>query len=283
MSAASIRVALAQMCAGTRVADNLDAIDKATAAAARAGAAYVQTPEMSVLFARNAAGLRAEMTETVAAEAVAALADMARRHAIALHVGSLPVPLADGRFANRSLLFGPDGGLIAAYDKIHLFDADVPGDTAYLESATYAPGQKAVVAEAAGMRLGLSVCYDLRFGALYRALAEGGAEMLCVPSAFTVPTGKAHWEVLVRARAIETGCFVLAAAQGGQHENGRATYGHSLIVDPWGSVIAAAAGDAPGLIMADLAPDAVAEARRRVPSLANGRAFSLSVNPEVSG
>jgi predicted amidohydrolase len=182
-----VRVALAQMCAGTRIADNLDAIDKVTRAAARAGACYVQTPEMSVLFARDGAGLRAEMSPAAAEAALAALGDMAKMHGVALHVGSLPVPLDDGHFANRSVLFDAGGALVAHYDKIHLFDADVPGDTSYRESATYVAGTQAVRADVAGLRLGLSVCYDVRFGALYQSLAVAGAEQLAVPAAFTVP------------------------------------------------------------------------------------------------
>jgi predicted amidohydrolase len=149
----------------------------------------------------------------------------------------------------------------------------------YRESATYAGGDRAVVADAAGLRLGLTICYDVRFPALHRALAEASAQLIAVPAAFTVPTGEAHWEVLLRARAIETGCFVIAAAQAGQHQNGRATYGHSMIVDPWGKVLGELGGDGPGVLVADIDPKAVAEARGRVPALANARTFSLSVNP----
>jgi predicted amidohydrolase len=203
---------------------------------------------------------------------------LAKKYEIFLHLGSMAVGLDDGRFANRSLLFAPDGTLVAAYDKIHLFDATLPGLPQYRESATYAGGDTAVVAPAGGFALGMTVCYDLRFPALFAALAAGGASVIAVPAAFTVPTGEAHWEVLLRARAIETGCFVIAAGQGGAHANGRRTYGHSLIVDPWGTVLARAAGDAPGVIAADIDLDRVAEARGRVPSLANARAFSLSVN-----
>jgi predicted amidohydrolase len=177
------------------------------------------------------------------------------------------------------VLFAPDGSVSATYDKIHLFDALVPGDREYRESATYAAGNEAVVSAAAGMQLGLSICYDVRFPALYRALAEAGAEVLAIPAAFTVPTGAAHWEVLLRARAIETGCYVIAAAQAGQHQNGRSTYGHSMIVDPWGRVVGDLGGEGPGVLVAEIDLTAVAEARGRVPALANARQFSLSVNP----
>ena len=168
--------------------------------------------------------------------------------------------------------------MVATYDKIHLFDATLPGLAAYRESATYAGGDTAVVAAVDGMKLGLSICYDVRFPALYRALAEGGAEVIAVPAAFTAPTGRAHWEVLLRARAIETGCYVIAAAQGGLHQNGRSTWGHSMIIDPWGEIVAQLPHDEPGVLLADLELDKVAEARGKVPALANARPFSLSVN-----
>jgi predicted amidohydrolase len=189
------------------------------------------------------------------------------------------VALDDGRFANRSVLFRPDGEIAATYDKIHLFDATLPGVKQYRESDTYAGGDRAVVADAAGLKLGLTICYDVRFPALHRALAEAGAEVLAVPAAFTVPTGEAHWDVLLRARAIETGCYVVAAAQAGQHQNGRATWGHSMIVDPWGKILGQLGGEGEGVLVADIDPEAVAEARGRVPALANARTFSLSVNP----
>jgi predicted amidohydrolase len=176
------------------------------------------------------------------------------------------------------VLFRPDGAVAAVYDKIHLFDATLPGARAYRESETYQGGDTAVVSDAPGFKLGLTICYDVRFPALHRALAEAGAQVLAVPAAFTAPTGAAHWEVLLRARAIETGCFVIAAAQGGAHENGRSTYGHSMIVDPWGRIVAQIDGDETGVLVADIDLDAVAEARGRVPALANARPFSLSVN-----
>jgi predicted amidohydrolase len=177
------------------------------------------------------------------------------------------------------VLFRPDGSIADSYDKIHLFDATLPGLDAYRESATYRGGERAVVAEAAGLRVGMTICYDVRFPALHRALAEAGAELLAVPAAFTVPTGEAHWEVLLRARAIETGCFVIAAAQAGRHENGRITYGHSMVVDPWGKTLGELGGEGAGVLVVEIDPAAVAEARRRVPALANARPFSLSVNP----
>jgi len=275
-----MRLAAVQMCSGLAPEANLTALDALVAEAAAAGADYVLSPEVTVAFAENREGLQAVAGPWQDNPAVAAAAAIARRHGVHLHLGSLAVALDDGRFANRSVLFRPDGGIAATYDKIHLFDATLPGLRQYRESDTYAGGAKAVLSRSPGFGLGMTICYDMRFPALYRTLAEAGAEVLAVPAAFTVPTGRAHWEVLLRARAIETGCYVVAAAQGGQHENGRATWGHSMIIDPWGKVIAALDGDAPGVVTAEFDAAAVTEARGRVPALANSRGFSLSVNDD---
>jgi predicted amidohydrolase len=202
------------------------------------------------------------------------IGELARQHGMHVHVGSLAVPLADGRFANRSVLFGPDGEMVATYDKIHLFDADIAGLNAYRESATYAGGEQAVTASLGEFTLGMSICYDMRFPKLYNSLANAGATLIAVPAAFTVPTGQAHWHVLLRARAIETGSYVIAAAQGGQHPNGRATYGHSLVVDPWGRIVAELDHDEPGVLLAEISPDRVVDARQRIPALANARNFA---------
>lgn len=271
----TITVALAQMNSGLEPQANIDEIALRAAEAKEAGASYMLTPEMSVVFAENREGLAARAQVWNGNGDIALLSEIASANRLHLHVGSLAIALDDGRFANRSVLFGPDGAVVASYDKIHLFDADLPGINAYRESAIYAGGDVAVVADAGQFSLGFSICYDMRFAALYRALAQAGAQVIAVPAAFTVPTGQAHWHVLLRARAIETGCFVLAAAQGGHHGNGRDTYGNSLVVAPWGEVIAEANGDAPGLIVADLDLDAVAGARQRVLALANGRQFAL--------
>ncbi|QJR20459.1 carbon-nitrogen hydrolase family protein [Pelagibacterium halotolerans] len=271
------------MTSGIAAQDNLAEIEARVVQARQAGASYVLTPEMSVVFAKDRAGLRAAAEPWAGNGAVKQLSEIARTSGIFLHVGSLAVALGDGRFANRSVLFDPRGEIVARYDKIHLFDADIDGSNAYRESATYAGGKTAVVADIVPFVLGASICYDLRFPALYRMLAGAGAQVIAVPSAFTVPTGQAHWHVLLRARAIETGCFILAAAQGGSHENGRSTYGHSLIVSPWGEVIAEADGAEPGLVIAALDLDAVAAARQRVPALANARDFSLAPGPSPFG
>lgn len=273
-----MRVAILQMCSGTRPEPNLETLDRLAAQAATQGASYVLSPEVTVVFAANREGLAEEAGPWEGNPAITAASAIARRHGLNLHLGSLAVALPDGRFANRSVLFRPDGSIAATYDKIHLFDATLPGVKAYRESATYAGGAEAVVSNAPGFRLGFTICYDVRFPALHRALAEAGAEVLAVPAAFTKPTGEAHWQVLLRARAIETGCFVVAAAQAGSHENGRQTYGHSMIIDPWGRVLAELDGETPGVAVVDIDLSAVDAARDKVPALANARAFSLSVN-----
>ncbi|AKR57176.1 Carbon-nitrogen hydrolase / Aliphatic amidase AmiE [Devosia sp. H5989] len=273
-----IRIAAAQMRSGLEPAANLDALDALVASAVASGAQYVLSPEVTVAFAENREGLARVAGPAEDNGDIARAAEIADAHGVYLHLGSLAVALPDGRFANRSILFGPDGAIIASYDKIHLFDATLPGLREYRESATYKGGDVAVVTPAAGFNLGMAICYDVRFPALFNALAGAGAEVISVPAAFTVPTGQAHWEVLLRARAIETGSYVIAAAQGGHHENGRATYGHSMIIDPWGTVVARMEGDEPGIIAADIDLGRVADARGRVPALANARPFSLSVN-----
>jgi deaminated glutathione amidase len=280
---APIRIAALQMRSGTEPETNLGSLDRLVGEAAAAGAVYALSPEVSVAFAENRDGLREVAGPWEGNPHVARAAEIARRHRVFLHLGSMAIALSDGRFANRSVLFRPDGEIAASYDKIHLFDATLPGIRQYRESDTYAAGDRAVVTDGPGFRLGLSICYDLRFPALYRVLAEAGVEVIAVPSAFTVPTGQAHWETLLRARAIETGCFVVAAAQGGAHGNGRSTWGHSMVVDPWGKVIAGRDDDEVGILVADIDLSAVTEARGRVPSLANARTFSLSVNGRGAG
>jgi predicted amidohydrolase len=271
----TIRVAAVQMCSGTEPGPNLAAFEELVAEAASKGAKYVLTPEMTMAYAENRQGLAGVAEPFENNSAIARAAELARRHAIFLHIGSLAVALPDGYFANRAVVLTPEGTIAATYDKIHLFDATLPGLADYRESATYSGGDKAVIAEACGFRLGLAICYDVRFPRLFNMLANAGAEVMAVPAAFTVPTGQAHWETLLRARAIETGSYVIAAAQGGAHQNGRSTYGHSMIIDPWGKIIAAAGNDEPCVVIADIDLALVAEARGRVPALANARPFSL--------
>jgi predicted amidohydrolase len=270
-----VRIAALQMTSGTEPGPNLEQLAELSREAAGAGAQYALSPEVSIVFAENRDGLRAVAGPWEDNPAIGRCAEIARETGLFLHLGSLAVALPDGRFANRSVLFRPHGSIAATYDKIHLFDATLPGLREYRESATYAGGDTAVVTEAAGLKLGLTICYDVRFPALHRALAVAGAELISVPAAFTVPTGEAHWEVLLRARAIETGCFVIAAAQAGQHQNGRSTWGHSMIIDPWGKVLGQLGGDGPGVLVADIDVAAVAEARGRVPALANAREFAI--------
>jgi predicted amidohydrolase len=268
----SLRIGLVQTTTGLDRAANAESLCAAIASLAAAGARLVFTPEMSGLLDRNtqrlAAAARSEAEEPV----LRAVREAARAHGVAVALGSLALRGPAGRLFNRSLLIGPDGGIAARYDKLHLFDVDLPDGQRYRESAAFAPGDRAVLAGAAGVRLGLSICYDLRFPALYAALARAGAELIAVPAAFTVPTGRAHWHVLLRARAIETGSFVIAAAQTGRHADGRETYGHSLVADPWGTVLIDM-GEAPGTATVDIEPARVAEARARIPSLAHARPF----------
>ncbi|WP_323016094.1 carbon-nitrogen hydrolase family protein [Devosia sp.] len=268
-----MKIAAIQMCSGLDPQANFAALAAMLAEAAAAGADYVLTPEVTLLFPEN----RAQLAEVAAPfeghPQLAQVAALARQYGIFVHIGSLAVPLPDGRFANRSVLYGPDGAERAVYDKIHLFDADIAGLNAYRESATYAAGERAVVAPLGVFTLGMSICYDMRFPALFHSLAQAGATLLAVPAAFTVPTGQAHWHTLLRARAIETGSYLIAAAQGGQHPNGRATYGHSLIVDPWGRIVAELDHDRPGVLLAEISPELVVETRGRIPALANARPF----------
>ncbi len=207
-------------------------------------------------------------------DALAWYSEQAKTFSITLLVGSALLRRRSGKAANRSLLFGPDGALIAHYDKIHLFDVNLGAGQEYRESDAYEPGDKAVVADIGACKLGLSICYDVRFPHLYADLAQAGAHVIAVPAAFTAPTGKAHWHALLRARAIETGCFIVAPAQGGRHEDGRSTFGHSLIVDPWGEIFAELDHDEPGVLIAGLKLSKVEEARAKIPNLRNARLYS---------
>lgn len=262
------------MCSGLDADANLSTIDMLASSAVQSGAHYLQVPEMAVVFAESPDQLRANCFPFEENPHLDRARYIARDHRIWLHVGSMAILLPGERFMNRSILIDPTGQINSFYDKVHLFDADVPGAQAYRESATYDRGQQLMVADVqlgdqiSGLQtlgLGLSVCFDVRFGEQYAALAQLGANVLCVPAAFTQPTGEAHWDVLLRARAIETGSFVLAAAQAGQHANGRATHGHSMIVGPWGEVLAQKTDRDVGLVVADLDLTQVDDARRRLP------------------
>ena len=241
--------------------------------AADQGAAFIATPEGTNILQKDRERLfpqlRALEDDAVVQGLQAAAADLK----VWLLIGSALVLRQDGKAANRQVLINPKGEITATYDKLHMFDVDLPTGETARESATYEPGDRAVTADIDGARLGLTICYDMRFPALYRALALAGATVMTVPAAFTRPTGEAHWEVLLRARAIETGSFVLAAAQGGFHEDGRGTWGHSTIVAPWGEVIGKLDHDEPGVLIADLYLSLADKARAAIPALANARAF----------
>ncbi|HEX2256623.1 MAG TPA: carbon-nitrogen hydrolase family protein, partial [Afifellaceae bacterium] len=241
---------------------------------------YVQTPEMTNIVQRERAALVASIGPEQDDPAVARFAALAAELGIVLHVGSLALKAADGRIANRALVFGRGGQVLARYDKIHLFDVDLAGGESWRESAVYRPGDRAVVADLPWLRLGVAICYDIRFPQLFRAQAHADAAALTAPAAFTRQTGEAHWHVLQRARAIENGAFVISAAQAGRHADGRQTYGHSIIVDPWGEVLAEAGGDGPEVIIAEIDPARSDEVRRKIPSLKNERPFALPELPE---
>jgi len=264
----SLRVACIQMRSGVDIDANISDASSMIADAAGQGAGFVATPEMTSLLDIRPGMTRPKVTSEDKDIALAAFCDIARTHEIWLLIGSVAVTLShDDRLANRSVLISPDGQPIARYDKIHMFDVEVGDGQTYRESKAYCPGTEAVLARTQIAAIGMTICYDLRFPHLYRKLAQAGAEILTVPSAFTRVTGQAHWQTLLRARAIETGTFIVAPAQGGDHEDGRSTHGHSMIVSPWGEILAETEGDEPGLIMADLNIADVAKARSRIPSL----------------
>jgi predicted amidohydrolase len=272
--ASAFKVGLIQMRSGLDPQANLVAALASIDEAKRAGADYVQTPEMTNILALKRDQLLANIVADEQDPTLATLREVARKLRIYIHIGSLAIKASAEKAVNRSFLIDRKGDVVARYDKIHMFDVDLAGGESYRESNNYRAGELAVIADLPWGRLGLTVCYDLRFPALYRALAESGASFLAIPSAFTKQTGEAHWHVLQRARAIENGCFVFAAAQGGTHENGRTTFGHSLIVDPWGRILAEG-GAEPGVVLAEIDPAEVTKARSRVPSLHHGRRFEV--------
>ncbi len=250
-------------------------------AAAGQGAVFISTPEMTNIIEPDRARLRAMVADEAEDPIVRCFRDLARELSVWLHLGSLALKGREGKVANRSLLIGPDGTIAGRYDKIHLFDVDLPAGERIRESEAIVAGDQAVVAKTPIAPIGLTICYDVRFPALYRALAKAGAFVLTVPSAFTVPTGEAHWHVLLQARAIETGSFVLAAAQGGEHDSGRKTYGHSLAVSPWGQIMAEAARE-PGVLLFDIDPGEALAARRRIPALTHDKVFALKAPAVVA-
>jgi len=242
--------------------------------AVAAGAAFVLTPECSNIVQKNRPKLFEALASPEDDTCVQGLIALAAELKVWLLIGSALVKREDGGAANRSILVGPDGRIVATYDKMHMFDVDLPTGEKARESEAYTPGEEAVIAATPMGQIGLTICYDLRFPYLYRALAKSGAEIITIPACFTRPTGEAHWEILLRARAIETGSFVLAPAQGGFHEDGRGTWGRSIAVGPWGEVLALADHDEPGFVIADIDLGAVAKARQAIPALKNERSFT---------
>lgn len=270
------QIACIQMRSGVAPGPNIAAASEMIRAAAARGATLVATPEMTNILDIRPGAADGRIVPEADDAALAAFTALAAELGIWLLIGSLAVALpGDTRKANRSILISPAGDITARYDKIHMFDVDVGDGQTYRESDAYRPGKSAVVAETPIGKLGLTICYDVRFPALYRALAQAGAEIIFCPAAFTRVTGKAHWHALLRARAIETGCYLIAPAQGGQHEDGRKTFGHSMIVSPWGEIAAEANDDEPGIILAEVDLANVAAARRKIASLTHDRPFAI--------
>ncbi len=270
----TFKAALVQLRSGRDQAANLAEASRLIRQAAAQGADFIVTPEVTNVFDPDKERLKASVHPESSDLSVHGFSVLARELGVTIHVGSFALKGEDGKLVNRAILFGPDGRKIAHYDKIHLFDIDLPNGESYRESAVYTPGKDAVAVALPFAKIGLAICYDMRFPKLFNALASAGASVLVIPAAFTVPTGQAHWHVLLRARAIETGSYVLAAAQGGTHDGGQSTYGHSLIISPWGEIIAEADVD-PCVIMAEIDPAKSAEARSRIPALVNARSFDL--------
>jgi predicted amidohydrolase len=269
-----LRVALIQ----TRTPADQDAALEQTAPlirqAAQAGAKLILTPEGSNLLQRNRPKMAAVLRTVEDDPFVRGVRGLAAELGVWILIGSALVRRDEDKAANRALLISSDGAIVDSYDKVHMFDVDLPNGDRYRESSVYEPGDRARLAQTPWGSLGLTICYDMRFPHLYRALGKAGAKMIAAPSAFTRPTGEAHWEVLLRARAIETGAFILAPAQGGTHEDGRETWGHSMAIDPWGRILAEAPDDGPGVVIADLDLDEVDKTRQAIPALDNDRAFS---------
>ena len=279
-----LRAGLVQITSGKDPARNLLRVAQYIRQAADGGAKFVLTPETTNIISASRKQQAAVLREESGDETLKALRTLARELGVTLLIGSLGLKTgeADGRFANRSFLIGPDGEIRARYDKIHMFDVDLGSGESYRESAAYRPGDKAVLGDAGFAKIGMTICYDMRFPALFRALATAGAHILTAPAAFTVPTGRAHWHALLRARAIENGCFVLAPAQCGTHDDGgdpqRRTYGHSLAISPWGEVLADG-GETEGVTFVDLDLNDVGAARAKIPSLAHSRVFAPPEGP----
>jgi deaminated glutathione amidase len=272
------QVGLVQMRTGKEIQNNLVEAEALIREAAGRGAHYIQTPENTLVMEVDAKHLLKKIAPEDATEGVTVFSRLARELGVWLHIGSLAIKVGNGRAANRAFLFAPNGKLTLRYDKIHMFDVNLPSGESYRESATFVPGTVAYMAGLPWGGLGIATCYDMRFPEQYKALAQAGAKFLTAPSAFTKVTGEAHWHVLLRARAIENGCFVFAAAQGGRHASGRTTYGHSIVISPWGEILAEA-GTEPGVIVADIDASEVDRVRARIPALDHTREFTVTAVP----
>ncbi|OJT96889.1 MAG: nitrilase [Rhizobium sp. 63-7] len=279
----TFKAAAIQMCSGVDPEKNAADMARLVREAAGHGAIYIQTPEMTGAIQKDRAGLRAMLKDEANDLIVRKAAELAGELQVHLHVGSTAIALDDGKIANRGFLFGPDGAVICTYDKIHMFDVDLDNGESWRESAVYRPGSQTRVASLPFAELGFTICYDVRFPSLFRTQAVNGAQVISVPAAFTRQTGEAHWEILLRARAIENGVFVIAAAQAGVHEDGRETFGHSMIIDPWGRILASAGGTGEAVILADINVAAVQAAHQKIPNLKNAREFSLDKVEAVAG
>lgn len=288
MSQNSFKAACIQMSSGTSVWDNMASVAELVREAAATGAHYIQTPEMTTIVQQKRSALEAAIAPAENNPSVRVFSELAAELNIWLHIGSmaiaLPKSVGGPCIANRAFLFQPDGRIAASYDKIHMFDVDLDNGESWCESRAYRAGEEAVLIDMlpnqTAVKLGLAICYDLRFAALFRAYAQAGAVVFGAPSAFTRQTGAAHWHVLQRARAIENGAFMVSAAQVGMHQDGRETFGHSMIVDPWGNILAEADGEHPSVITADIDPEIAKAARRKIPSLTNDRPVTLRMTTQ---
>lgn len=276
-----MRVACLQMCSGLSVDDNLLTLQNMIADAAGHGASYIQTPEMSSLIEKNKSSLFEKIEtddgSTEANKVICALSNMAEINNIWLHVGSIAIRSQSEKALNRGILFSPDGKRVTNYDKMHMFDVDLPEGESWRESATYQAGHEAIVVKTGEFSLGMSICYDLRFPHLYRAMAKSGATILTCPAAFTKQTGEKHWHIMLRSRAIENGAFMIAAAQGGTHEDGRETFGHSIVIDPHGSIIAELDHDKQDILICDIDLGKVDIARTQIQSLKHDTQFNTVI------
>ncbi len=271
----NLRIACIQMRSSTKPEENVETFSKLVNSAASDGARYVQSPEMTGFVEQSREKLFDIVKPADEDILVAAAKSLAKTHQIWLHVGSTAILRSDGKVANRAYVIKPDGEIASTYDKIHMFDVDLDNGESWRESSVYEPGNDAVISRIDGINTGLAICYDMRFPQLFRDYAMGGAEILTSPAAFTRQTGEAHWHALLRARAIENGAFMVAAAQGGLHEDGRETYGHSLIVNPWGEIVGEIDHNEPGFMVIDIDLDEVVAARKKIPNLVNGRTYQI--------